>query len=386
MDDRVELLQRRLARERVARKQAEQIIEEKSREIYRKNEDLERAAAAERQARGEAETMLRALEAFTDRLDHREIVTHLEEFMKSLVPHDWSALYLFDGDDLRLDSVSGHTEEGRVLGEVVTPGVHLWDITQASGPVIISETIADKIPIHSEWCVHAEAESWMAVPISAHGQKIGCLVVESRQRDAFDASSRRLGQALANEAAIALENALLFQEVQELSIVDPLTGLHNRRHLSTCAKVECDRAVRHDLPLSVIMMDIDHFKLVNDTYGHAAGDRVLVEIAAVCLRELRSMDLHARYGGEEFCFFLPETALEGAVNLAERLRADVAGLHLHSDKGDFAATASFGVAERLAGEDSMDALLKRSDQALYEAKRTGRNRVVAWTFACGDKS
>ncbi len=98
------------------------------------------------------------------------------------------------------------------------------------------------------------------------------------------------------------------------------------------------------------------------------------------MRGLRSMELHARYGGEEFCFLLPETALKGALSLAERLRADVAGLHFDSDKGNFTVTASFGVAERLAGKDSIYNLLKRSDQALYEAKRGGRNRVTMWTF------
>ncbi|MEI6310507.1 MAG: sensor domain-containing diguanylate cyclase, partial [bacterium] len=221
---------------------------------------------------------------------------------------------------------------------------------------------------------------WMAVPMSAHGRNIGCLTLESRQRGAFSESAVRLVQALANEAVIAFENARLFREVQKLSAVDPLTGLYNRRHFNASGEMEFQRAVRYDLPLSAIMMDIDHFKRVNDTYGHAAGDRVLVAVAAVCIRGLRSMDLHARYGGEEFCFLLPETAPKGALNLAERLRAAVAALHFDSDKGSFALTASFGVAERLAGEDSIDPLLERSDRALYEAKRGGRNCVAMWTL------
>ena len=378
MDDKVELLQRRLARERVARKQAEQIIEEKSRQLYIKSQELERTAAAERQARGEAEIMLQAFEAFTSKLDNNEIVAHLGKFIKNLIPHDSSAIYFFDGEDLRLHSVWGDSKEHKVVGEVITPTVLLSEIMQASRPILISDTINDVIV--REWGIHTETETWMAVLMSAHGRNIGCLTLESRQKDAFSTSAVRLVQALANEAAISFENARLFQEVKKLSTIDPLTGLYNRRHFNASAELEFQRVLRYDLPLSAIMMDIDHFKRVNDSYGHAVGDKVLVEVAAVCMRGLRSMELHARYGGEEFCFLLPETALKGAFNLAERLRTDVAGLHFDSDKENFTVTASFGVAERLAGKDSIDNLLKRSDQALYEAKRGGRNRVTMWTF------
>ncbi|MEI6308483.1 MAG: sensor domain-containing diguanylate cyclase [bacterium] len=379
MDDQVELLQRRLTRERVARKQAEQIIEEKSRELYFKGQDLARTAEAERQARNEAETMLQALETFTSGLDHDEIVVHLEGFIQSLIPHDSHAIYFFDGEDLRLHSVWGDLKEQKVVGEILAPTALLSEIMQVSRPILIVDASHDAMA--SEWGIHAETETWMAVPMSAHGRNIGCLTLESRERAAFDESAIRLVQALANEAVIALENARLFREVQKLSTIDPLTGLYNRRHFNASAQLEFQRTLRCDLPLSVIMMDIDHFKRVNDTYGHAAGDRVLVLVAAACMQRLRSMDLHARYGGEEFCFLLPETTPEGAVSLAERLRSAIAALHFDSDKGSFTLTASFGVAECLASEDSVDHLLERSDQALYEAKRGGRNRVILWTLS-----
>lgn len=378
MDDPVELLQRRLVRERVARKQAEQIIEEKSRELYIKGQDLERTTAAERQARGEAEILLQALETFTSGLDQDEIVAHLEEFIQSLIPHDSHATYFFDGEDLRLHSVWGDLKEQKVVGEVLAPTTLLSEVMQADRPILIADATHDAMA--GEWGIHAGTETWMAVPMSAHGRNIGCLTLESRQRAAFDESAVRLVQALANEAVIAFENARLFREVQKLSAVDPLTGLYNRRHFNTSAQLEFQRALRYDLPLSAVIMDLDHFKRVNDTYGHAVGDRVLVAVAAACMSGLRSMDLHARYGGEEFCFLLPETPLEGVLNLAERLRAAVAALQFDSDKGRFALTASFGVAERLAGEESIEPLLERSDQALYQAKALGRNRVAVWTL------
>lgn len=168
------------------------------------------------------------------------------------------------------------------------------------------------------------------------------------------------------------------RELEKLSSTDPLTGLHNRRHFGASARVEFERVLRFDLKLSAIMMDIDHFKRVNDRFGHAMGDTVLVEVAGACKTGIRVTDLHARYGGEEFCFLLPETGLDGARILAERLRVSVAGLHFTTDSESFSVTASFGVAERLAGENSIEDLLGRSDKALYDAKREGRNRVVTW--------
>lgn len=168
------------------------------------------------------------------------------------------------------------------------------------------------------------------------------------------------------------------QELEKLSSSDPLTGLHNRRHFGAAARIEFQRALRFDLKLSAIMMDIDHFNRVNDRFGHAMGDTVLVGVAGACKAGIRVTDLDARYGGEEFCFLLPETDLDEARILGERLRVAVAGLRFVTGGESFTVTASFGVAERLAGEDSIEDLLARSDKALYEAKKDGRDRVVAW--------
>ena len=163
--------------------------------------------------------------------------------------------------------------------------------------------------------------------------------------------------------------------MERLSSEDPLTGLHNRRYFERAAAVELDRARRHKRPLSAVMMDIDHFKAVNDTHGHAGGDDVLVAVAAACLSGIRAHDLHARYGGEEFCFLLPDTDLTQAAALAERLRASVSGLSLSAGGRSLHVTASFGVAET-GDDESVAALLGRADDALYEAKRRGRDRVV----------
>ena len=375
MDNLVELLKRRLARERVARKHAEQIIEEKSRELYARSLELEQTVAAERRARSEVETLLQAFEAFTEKLDFNEIVTHLKAFIKRLIPHDSGEIYFFDGETLSRHIGWAPGEDGTVAETKIIPAVLVNEILAASHPIVSSET--NNQAMARGWGIPSETKTWMAVPMAAQGNPVGCLTLGCRQPDAFCVANVRLVQAIANEAAVAFENARLFREVQKLSTIDALTGLYNRRYFNATAQVEFQRAERYDLPLSAIMVDIDHFKRVNDTYGHASGDRVLGEVAKACGDGLRAMDLLARYGGEEFCLLVPETPLKGAMILAERLRGQVAALVFDSDKGSFTVTASFGVSERLGVQDSMGNLLKRSDRALYEAKDGGRNCVVA---------
>jgi len=183
--------------------------------------------------------------------------------------------------------------------------------------------------------------------------------------------------------ALTLENARLSAEVEKLTTVDALTGLHSREQFNTASRIEFRRSQRFRLRLSVIMMDIDLLMRVNDSHGRIAGDKVLAGVADVCLRGIRMTDLHARYGGEEFCFLLPETDGKGAHVLAERLRTSVAGLRFQTDKRSFSVTVSVGIAERQSDTDTIERLLEQGDQALFKAKCEGRNRIVAWTEKVG---
>ncbi|MBV9859688.1 MAG: diguanylate cyclase, partial [Alphaproteobacteria bacterium] len=169
------------------------------------------------------------------------------------------------------------------------------------------------------------------------------------------------------------------QQSIELAIVDPLTGLNNRRFLENHLAATLEQARARHKPVSLMILDIDHFKRVNDTYGHAAGDDVLRELASRTLRGMRSFDLVARLGGEEFLVVMPETNLAIAANIAERLRLSVANepFTLRSNNLRVPITVSIGVAvSRESGENAED-LLKRADDGLYAAKNAGRNRVVA---------
>jgi diguanylate cyclase (GGDEF)-like protein len=168
-------------------------------------------------------------------------------------------------------------------------------------------------------------------------------------------------------------------QLEALSVTDPLTGLANRRRLMTRLEEEVARARRYKTPLSVVMIDIDHFKLVNDTYGHAMGDEVLRNIGAMLKTGVRTTDLAARYGGEELTLVLSHTDLSTAMQVAETLRQKFANLDHQLDGTSLRKTASMGVAAREGEGDLPDAetLLKKADEALYRAKQGGRNRVEA---------
>lgn len=156
---------------------------------------------------------------------------------------------------------------------------------------------------------------------------------------------------------------------------DALTGIPNRRYLFELGERELSRARRFGHPLSALMLDMDHFNRVNDTHGHAQGDRVLQAVAQCCLLQIRDIDIVGRYGGEEFVILLIETDASGARSLAERIRGSVAQIVLPTAQVPIRITASVGIAQLGEGDSDLDRLLGRADQALYAAKLAGRNRV-----------
>jgi diguanylate cyclase (GGDEF)-like protein len=167
-------------------------------------------------------------------------------------------------------------------------------------------------------------------------------------------------------------------DLETLAAVDWLTGLYNRRQFESLAQAELARSQRYMRPLTLMMLDIDHFKKVNDTYGHATGDRVLQALATVCLATKRDADIAARLGGEEFALLLPETTAGAAAQFAERLRQQIRDCAPVVEGEKLPITVSIGIAASSQTTAGVQPLLSNSDQALYEAKRAGRNRVVVW--------
>lgn len=182
-------------------------------------------------------------------------------------------------------------------------------------------------------------------------------------------------QTLANQAALVIENARLYNQMQYLAVTDTLTGVYNRRGLFDRGQQEISRSLRSSRPLAAIMLDIDHFKQINDTFSHVVGDEVLRILTKLCQDNLRSLDIIGRYGGEEFAIVLPETDTASAQLVAERLRQCVAETPVFTQNGVVNFTISVGVASMTDGISTMAVLLDRADTAMYQAKETGRNRV-----------
>ncbi|MDP9398659.1 MAG: diguanylate cyclase, partial [Actinomycetota bacterium] len=218
----------------------------------------------------------------------------------------------------------------------------------------------------------------LALPLCRGSQVVGVLALYGRvDGSAFGPAEEEEIATLARQAGIAVDNVLLHREAQRLSITDPLTGIGNFRYLSMSLGRELERAARYGREVAVLMLDLDHFKQVNDTHGHARGDQVLRELAARVSEQIRDIDILARYGGEEFVLVLPETSAQGAATLAERVCAAVRREPFRGEPGAPAlrVTASVGVATFPQHGESPATLLRAADAALYEAKAEGRDRM-----------
>jgi len=219
-----------------------------------------------------------------------------------------------------------------------------------------------------------QSEGQVVVPLTAGGEALGVLGMP--QELAPNANpGRRIIATAAAMLAIALRNVQLFHELRENSLRDGLTGCFNRMHAIEVIDVELRRARRSQTPVSLIMFDLDHFKDVNDRYGHLCGDAVLAGVGSRMRDVLRGSDLKCRYGGEEFLVLLPETPVEGAKRVADTLRRELAEMAITWKDETVKITASFGVTVALPSEVDSEAMITRADAALYRAKDQGRNCV-----------
>jgi len=218
--------------------------------------------------------------------------------------------------------------------------------------------------------------SYMDVPMMASGEALGLLHIEHQSEDMGGQSLQNLVSTVAEHLALALSNITLRETLRSQSIRDVLTGLFNRRYMEESLERELHRAVRRQSQVGIVMLDIDHFKVFNDTYGHDAGDAVLHELGKVLRNNVRGEDIACRFGGEEFILILPDASLEMTQQRAEQIREVIKGMiveYRHQPLG--VVTVSVGVAGFPTHGTTSDEMIQKADEALYQAKHRGRDRV-----------
>jgi diguanylate cyclase (GGDEF)-like protein len=347
---------------------------------------------AEQRAK-EAETLRFASAAIAGSLEQDQAIEKILEELSRVVPYDSASVLLSKGIEMEVVGARGFDNPSEILGLRFantrdTPSKVVSDTRQ---PFILEDAPARYAAFRNP--PHNHIHGWMGIPLLIHDNLIGMLALDSKKPDRFNQNHARLASAFAGQVAIALENARLFEETRRLAITDSLTDLFNRRHFMELARREFDRSKRYNTPLSIIMLDLDHFKKVNDTFGHLAGDQVLQNVAQICRENLRSIDIIGRYGGEEFVILLPETPLTRPVDkkietkdldplpaqiVAERLRQTFAHEGLDISGNTIFLSISLGIAEFTNADISIENVINHADQALLRAKNTGRNRVIMW--------
>jgi len=369
----------------------------------------------ERAALAQAEALRGATRALSASLSLRDVLHAILSELGNVVPYDTASVQQLQGD--RMVIIGGHgIDLDHFLGigfDAIKGCVPNRDVFTTRAPVIVPDILAPHPYSDFPSVAHALSgvRSWLGVPLLFGERCVGMITMDKLDANFYTEQHAQAALAFAAQAAIALENARLYEQshlelqerrkaeselremnrrlqsqiaevqalqgrLKEQAIRDPLTGLFNRRYLTETLQRELARSDRDGRPLSVVMLDVDHFKELNDSAGHDAGDRMLQAIGHYLGEQTREGDVACRFGGEEFVVVLPGAAARMAAERAEDWRAAFEALRLAYEGRELRVTISMGVADFPAHARGLEDLLRVADVALYEAKRAGRNKVV----------
>jgi diguanylate cyclase (GGDEF)-like protein len=328
---------------------------------------LEVAVQTARRQRDVAETLRAAMADQSSSLDPDEVMRRLLTSLTRTLDGDSAVLLTrLDGSRLVVSATHGAgAAVGRQLASVPS------NLLKLTGPRVRTGPPFDVLL--------GAPRSWWAIPVAERGEPFGILLVGASREGVMTEAKAQIAAAIAGQGMTAYENARLFSQVREMATVDGLTGLYNRNHFFAEADRRLRHARHHRQPIAAIMVDIDHFKRINDSYGHPVGDEVIRVVAERLRGAARDGDVLGRYGGEEFALLSARPG-NAAAELAERLRQTVAGEPLLTAAGPLPVTISVGLAYVDGGGEDLTQLLTRADHALYQAKQTGRDRVCVAPF------
>lgn len=333
-------------------------------------ETANRAKEAANASREKVALLFQMTDMLQSAADHQDANAVLRATAADLIPGFGGALYVFNNSRDRLALSTSWNREGRSELPETIGLQQCWSLKRGKPHVNVPGT-------HKLSCEHFAGEDCvLEIPMTARGEILGLLQICAIGEDGEKrlASVLDLGSALADAMSLALANIALRDKLRGQALRDPLTGLYNRRYMEDTLQRVVRLAEREQKEVAVIMIDLDHFKRLNDSFGHAKGDSVLRDAASILLNQLRETDVACRYGGEELIVVMPNCGLEAALAKAERLRVSIEAL---SEPGGAQVSASMGVAAIPSTSIASKDLVAAADAALYEAKQTGRNRVVA---------
>jgi len=329
----------------------------------------------------ELETMVEMGKVLTSTLDIKEVLNIIMEKVSHLVRAKiWSLLLVDEASGERVFEIVVSPVAERLLGVRLQPGqgVAGW-VAQSGEPLVIPDVSQDERFYRK---VDDEGESFqtrsiVCMPVKIKHRVLGVIeLVNPFEEGGFETGDMQILESLADFAAIAIENARNYDRIQQLVITDDLTGLFNARHMHQLIDYEIDRARRYNNPVSLVFIDLDHFKRVNDSHGHLVGSRLLSQVGRFLHKHLRKVDLAARYGGDEFVLILPETAKAGALIVCNHLRNELRDHPFTAEDGSIIrVTASFGIASLPEDAQDKSELLRIADSLMYEVKESSRDAV-----------
>jgi diguanylate cyclase (GGDEF)-like protein len=340
--------------------------------------DITRIKKAETEAieaRSVAETLREAGLILSSKLDFQQISGVILDLLQRVVPYDVGAFMTVEGSELKLAAIKQPMETMNLIGESYpVAGSRLCNMAIQRKRPLISPVAGPEdilLPLLPNWQVH----SFLGAPVVFQERVTGLIALYNSGSQAFAEGDAQVAELFAGQVAIALDNSRHIEAMEKLAVTDELTGLYNRRAFDDMGDKEVERARRYQRPLSLILFDIDHFKDVNDSYGHPVGDHVLQVLTKLVTRTTRSTDIVSRYGGEEFIVLMPEAGRDEGLAMAERLRQEISRMTIVTAGDTLSLTVSSGVAELRADDENLDGLIARADRAMYQAKAAGRDTV-----------